>query len=449
MQRQNSASSECPEQKVPVRNLFRIKHMEDDENKKIYLVGTFIQRIFHDFGSKFDGSDFFFKYRINGLPVGGSDEREYDECLKWRKTVSSEKRKTIEVKAPMDVSDKFDWFPFKVIEAKVMIELTSSTVETKNSNETTNLRPNLLVSNDKSNAYLNVEVERPQELKDKIAELDESKSERRFWFSKYNEVMDRLKTKLDKTSCYDFITPLPKVAYYHDENKNYCSKFEVSYILVEQGEAKFVQIVCPMILISVLNTINVMFKDDVDFGMSSTLALTAVFILPSIISASKKSSLIEGNNIYVIIIFVALTLSSISKDVAGTKVVAIVGMCMLWVSIFIPIINIARFYQYYYKTIEEAPSIRSRVKQLDCKLPQVDVSNYEQKYSTVEEFARMSEEIEQKKEEDGTDLWKDNKSPKGDDNSDPEIVQQQDDDSAQSYRKNSTKEVDYIMVFDV
>jgi len=378
-QRPSTVSSSCTtvdgedkmkEQRVYLTNFLKIKHIEEDDNK-LFLDGTFIQRLLDD------SSPDFFEYRINGYP-------DYDDCLKFRKMEKKVSRKqTKEFKVPMDVSVVHDWFPFKIVKAKVMIDLTSYTKENEIGVEMI-YRPDLLIG--RTDRLFNIEVELPEDMprKIKINDFDDSPFMRRF--NEYRSLIDPVKNKLDKSLSYDFITPFPSIKYYYNHHKKTCSKFEVSFELVEAGNAKFVQIVFPMLLISFLNTLNVLDDEDVDLGNSSTLALTAVFILPYIVTRSRRSRILQGNNLYIIMIFIGLTLSSVPDSMAGSKIPALAGMGLLWASFLLPVVHCFFFYQYWGKVVQDAPKIKDRLRGEDTEIRKLDNSNYDDEAMTVQEY---------------------------------------------------------------
>eukprot|EP00957_Ditylum_brightwellii_P199381 15197463-Ditylum_brightwellii.AAC.1 len=84
---------------------------------------------------------------------------------------------------------------------------------------------------------------------------------------------------MDKSECYDLMTPFPKIEYFQDTKKNYCPKFKMTFYLTEEGSSKLVAIIAPMLLISTLNTLHVFNPDKpdtVDFiANAATFALTA------------------------------------------------------------------------------------------------------------------------------------------------------------------------------
>ena len=138
------------EVKVPVYNLFLMKQIIEDDGK-LLMIGTFIQHCYAesdlqpilaerlDDDSQPNGLEF--AYRFN-------DETANDDMIAHRRTEKYEGtdmgtvfRHTYQVKVPLDVNVEFDFFPFRVVSAKVLVELSSIT---SNDNEL-RLRPNFIL----------------------------------------------------------------------------------------------------------------------------------------------------------------------------------------------------------------------------------------------------------------------------------------------------------------
>merc|ERR1711957_413119 len=156
---------------------------------------------------------------------------------------------------------------------------------------------------------------------------------------------------------YSIVSPYPVIEYLN--LKTTCSKYRLTFYLVEEGMVKFVKVLLPMLLISTINTINVLMdvslmnrqdssSDDIDSSdrylqISAALALTAVFVLPEMTRKWNTQSVITWNEVYILIIFVALSLSSIPPAMVGTTEYAFVGMILLWGSFCIPIFNLVSY----------------------------------------------------------------------------------------------------------
>jgi len=319
---------------LDVTNFLLMKNVYDNDDG-LFLVGTLIQRVF-DEGNELNAFDEnkelkdegdkcekYFPYRIN-------EKNAYYVKRRTTTGLDSSLKTTFELNAKLDKTVKFDSFPFKIITATATIEL-QSIKKSKN----TLLRPNLLVN--KMGKCMNM-IQHIGNLKYATDKMDQSLN-------------------------YDFITPLPTVRYKYNHEKEYCSKLEVTFYMLESSShSKFVQIIFPMLLITILNTINVSRVDESDFvSNASTFALTAVFILPSIIGEAKTQNIINSNNIYIMFIFIGLAFSSISEEWAGTRVFKHIGMILLWASFIIPIGGFFGFYYTRRKILRNAPKENERL----------------------------------------------------------------------------------------
>jgi len=338
---------------VNIRNFLLVKHVTENNDRELFLVGTCVQELTSldmnaesiklcddkllDMGTLSEDIEtlskrLFFDYRLNDLTA--------DEDSGWIKTRrvemnSGKAKKTFQVNAPLEVEVNYDCFPFKIVTASVMIELSSSAIRDQRR------RPNLLLG--KEYMATNVAIQPVQRL-----------NEQKHVENTYNGTKEVLtesdyKKKMDKIKTYDFLTPFPEVTYQYDIKKKYCPKFKVAFYMVESGTSKFVQIVFPMLLIAILNTVQVLDKDFVEntnfLSNAATFALTAVFILPSIIGNSNIQDLYSMNNLYIISIFVGLALSSIPSEMMGTSVPAFTGMIIVWLSFIMPIIGCIGYFQ--------------------------------------------------------------------------------------------------------
>uniref|UniRef100_A0A7S4T6R9 Uncharacterized protein n=1 Tax=Ditylum brightwellii TaxID=49249 RepID=A0A7S4T6R9_9STRA len=448
------------EDKIPVRNFFLLKHIADDGDDKLNLVGTMVQNVFDT--NKYlldedvcDEDDcpkaFHFDYRFNDLMAD-----EGSGFVKTRRVEKNETstRTTFQISAPLDVDVIFDVFPFKAVTATLVVELSTTAEDKKR------LRPNLLIAQkDKRN---NVSVQRPYwarsknffsqvlwehfnldddeennekaqedlggnketepkdqrgnnekaqedqggnnekaqedqgEIKGKEQE-DKGEIKERGLVSEIEKIIsdkkkiEALKDKMDRTKNYDFITPFPKVEYLYNTKKDYCPKCQLTFYLIENGDSKLVAILAPMLLISILNTLNVFNNeeggiDNVDYiANSATFALTAVFILPNIFSKANRTDLLTTNTAYVFLIFVGLSLSSFPEELVGTRGYAIAGVALLWSSFFIPLFACASFYVFT-KTIRTG-EINDFINDKDFKQFNYEVDNYKDKFYSVGEIA--------------------------------------------------------------
>mmetsp|Transcript_5210 Transcript_5210/g.12470 ORF Transcript_5210/g.12470 Transcript_5210/m.12470 type:complete len:420 (+) Transcript_5210:227-1486(+) len=323
------------EAQVNVHNFMLIKQIIEEDGK-LLLVGTFIQHCYEDESTREkikgrmnkEGDDDYeikFEYRFN-------DETADEDSgfVRWRRTEEYDTdmgklyRHTYQVKAPLEVNVELDYFPFRVVSAKLLVELSSITTEDKG----TRLRPNLILHLlDKTNMF---SIQKAQLIEAKGSPTDQAKD------------------KMDKAESYDFISPFPKVSYLYDTKKRYCPKYLVTFNMVEDGMKKFVEIVAPMFLIAGMNTIHVLNPDEeVDvadyIANSATFALSVLVFLPTMVGTSRIQQLWTINNLYTMSIFIALTLSSVPDTWAGHKGYAIAGMITYWASFLFPVINSIRY----------------------------------------------------------------------------------------------------------
>eukprot|EP00957_Ditylum_brightwellii_P111354 8493156-Ditylum_brightwellii.AAC.1 len=238
---------------------------------------------------------------------GYAKRRRSEKCVRSKCT-----KATFQMSAPLDVDTIFDVFPFKAYKASVLVELSSSTIE----EETHRVRPNLLVA--KHDMRNNLSIQLPYINKMQEARTNDS------------QLLEDLKDKMDKMQDYDFITPFPNVEYIYDNKKKYCPKCRITFYLVQQGNSKMIEIIAPMLLISILNTLNVINDEKVEnvdyIANSAAFTLTAAFILPSIFSKANRNKVFTVNTVYVFLVFVGLALSSFPDDMVGTNGFAITGV---------------------------------------------------------------------------------------------------------------------------
>jgi len=324
------------EARVKVHHFFLIKHVIQEDGALI-AVGTFIQHCFVDEAIKenikgSETTEIKFGYRFNDLTADKDNG-----WIRHRRTEKSETdmgtlyRHTYQVKAPLEVTVEKDYFPFRVVSAKLLVELNTFTTP---DNET-RLRPNIILFlGDKTNMF-SIQKDSMSDVKGLTA-------------------FQMAKDKMDQADSYDFISPFPKVAYLYDTKKRYCPKFQLTFLMVEDGMKKFVEIVAPMILIACMNTIHVLNSDEqVDtadyIANSATFALSVFFFLPTLFGSSRIHKIWSPTNLYIIFIFVALALSSIPDTWAGHKLYAIAGMIIYWVSFLFPVVNGIRYLHYRQK----------------------------------------------------------------------------------------------------
>mmetsp|Transcript_25290 Transcript_25290/g.32190 ORF Transcript_25290/g.32190 Transcript_25290/m.32190 type:complete len:764 (+) Transcript_25290:26-2317(+) len=311
------------EKLVDVRSFVLLKHIYDDNDDNLTLVGTLIQNVFNVNDLKLsDDECFYFEHRFNDLIA----DKDYGLKERNSETANNTTKTTFQMCAPLDKDADFDIFPFKVYTATLLIELSTCT------RGGTRFRPNmLLASTDKRNC---ISVQPPY---------------LKAWGDSDKEKVDLLKTKMDKMKDFDFVTPFPKVEYIIEPGKQYCSKCRLTFYLVEGGDSKLVEILAPMLLISILNTLNVFNNEAFDtlnveyIANSATFALTAVFILPNIFTKSNRPALFTSNNGYILLLFVGLALSSFPTEMFNTRAIGITGVAIFWLSFVIPIVHWFRY----------------------------------------------------------------------------------------------------------
>lgn len=341
--------------KVDVSSFLLLKNMYDDSEGGLFLSGTIIQTVF-DEEKKMDVKEKHFPYSIN-------EKKDYHSVRRSTINKDGNRRTTFELDAKMEKSIKFDTFPFRIISASATIELKSSTT---GGNVT--LRPNLLVNKKSKNM---TQMQRSGKIKG-------------------NDPIEAIREKMDQSLNYNFITPFPKIRYQHD--KDYCSKFKVTFYMLESSSySKLVQIIFPMLLIAILNTINVINADESEFiGNASTFALTAVFILPTIIGQAKTQHIFTPNNVYIMLVFIGLALSSISETLAGTKILKLLGMIILWLSFLIPAGGYVLFYKEYSRILSKAPKPSDRMCESNAKKSEI---GNRAKLIRVRDILKLNEDV--------------------------------------------------------
>eukprot|EP00980_Cylindrotheca_fusiformis_P021949 scaffold8800_cov107-Cylindrotheca_fusiformis.AAC.5 len=300
---------------IGVHNFFMMKHIVEDGEGSLSLVGTMIQHAFAGTNNELLLKDIQFGYRFN-------DETADEDSgfVKHRRTEEHDStlgtlyRHTYQIRAPLEINVVLDYFPFKVVSAKLLVELSTITT----GDNRTRLRPNLLVhKSDKPNMFC---IQKEQLLsKEGIS------------------ILEQAKDKMDRAESYDFISPFPKVSYLYDTNKKYCPKFQVTFLMVEDG----------------MNTVHVLNPEEQDMvdyiANSATFALSVLVFLPSMVGSSRRQNLYTANNMYIMMIFVALFLSSIPESWVDTNVPALCGMGLYWASFLFPFINGFRYLSYVAK----------------------------------------------------------------------------------------------------
>jgi len=326
------------EKKLQTRNFFLMKKIIDDPDVdgSLMLVGTFVQYVFGltEEEAKRAGG-FSFEYRFN-------EKCATDETLQKRRAESlrsiSDKvfvsRTTFQASIPLEMDVPFTAFPFHVATATAAVEL-SSTFEGDQT-----IRPDLVLHKDDPRQNFSIQSLGPSSMHSMLFGQDSS--------TPNSTIEQQILEKIDASKKFDFVSPYPKLHFVYDTEKKYCSRFVMTFYCSTAGFMKFLSIILPIFLISVVATINVAnewISPDAKgsevtghLEVTSALTLAAVFILPQIIeSSSNQHSTLNLDSFYVIIIFVSLVLTSFPKRIATTFAVETIGVVLLWLSFLIPI----------------------------------------------------------------------------------------------------------------
>jgi len=374
----NKKNAKKKDRKLLTQNILMMKKVIDDPNTDggLILVGTFVQKVF-GLTEEEAKKGFYFGYRFN-------EKTANDETLQKRRTEFIEttdgngntlfgSRTTFQAMVPLDLDMPFKAFPYHIVTATAAIEL-SSTFEGK-----TTIRPDLLLHKEDSRNNISIQELKPGLNKALLFGGDAVDE----WWSKDYTLEDKIAEKLDQTKKWDFISPYPRIYYEHDNAKGYCPRYVVTFYCYVSGATKLITFILPIFLvffIALLNVINdyslyisdsskfvingtmtdnitgtvsVLGGDAIEHGegadvlghlqVMAALTLAAVFILPNIIDQSNRMSIYSAENIYVILIFVSLLLSSFPGKLLGTKVPETIGVSLLFLSFLIPLSSVYRF----------------------------------------------------------------------------------------------------------
>ncbi|KAL3937689.1 MAG: hypothetical protein SGBAC_007259 [Bacillariaceae sp.] len=327
---------------VNVHHSFVIKHISDDGNG-LMVTGTFIQYVFcsnqelieaygsntNEAGEECDIDGVHFEYRFND--TSADDEK----CLVQYHGVDIQEhtdmgklfRHSYYVKIPLAIDVQLECFPFRVISASLLVELTTFTTNDK----TLRVRPDLIVhKRDKTNMF---------------------SIEPNSWRLDSRSPLEQAKDIIDQSTNYDLVSPFPRVSYIYNPQKNYCPKFRIRFLMVQLGSKKMLEILLPMFLIAVLNTIQVMGGEETEIadytGNLANSALSVLIVLPVIIGGSGHiQTLWRASNFYILTIIFALALSSVPFAFGGHNDIAMAGMILYWVSFLFPILNCFRYVRF-------------------------------------------------------------------------------------------------------
>jgi len=315
---------------VPVSNLFVLKHIKDnpEEENGLLIVGTIVQIINDEndcFKKCFD-HEASFPYRLN--EEDGEDYVKFCKMERKRKVV----RSTFSLKAPLDIVDVFDKFPCRIMKAKLTVEL--STIPFYGNN--IKVRPKFC---------LNIEAKSSNiSLQDSAVIRGSNGGFIRG--VKFPNLSEKVLLR-DKDQ-----NVVPHVAYIMKKDES--SKLELTFFLFECGVSKFVTVVCPMLLVCVMNYFKVRTSQiDVDnyvvsseyLGNSAAFACTIVLLIEHVIPKSRKNSMVCSDTLYLVSVFTALALISVSaKETWYEKFPAEIGYCLFFTSFIIPLANKIQYY---------------------------------------------------------------------------------------------------------
>jgi len=373
---------------IRVNNFVLLKHVKDDPDieKGLHLVATFIQYI-NDEDNNFKDAvreigshkELMFRYRIND-----EDANQENGMVHFRKTEQNESiiKSTLSVKAPLEITCHKKFFPFIIKKASLEVELCTLTT---NKNET-KLRPSLCLNmKQKSGNILIQAPKHPGRMKGErkpssiigsiksdfcecfgypTESIDNDSEEQTETYDKKSDDKATF-SKIDRSLIYDFISPFPDVSYDVKGNKD-CSKFQISFYLVESGLSNCVKFVLPVLLVCIMNALHVRtnaYTEHTDYlANSAAFALTIVFILPGMCPKQREESIYCLNTLYILIIFVGLILSSIpagifcsydnilrispDPDLLWPRLSALpsfIGAAVFFSSLLIPLINFGRY----------------------------------------------------------------------------------------------------------
>ena len=346
-----------PDIKVPVRNFLKIKRLEDDPDRDggILLVGTFVQSVLNENGElpPLNGDDDttskYFNYRFN--------DYKDDDNLTFRRTqdvpIEDEKengsvvwRTTLQTRIPLKLDVEKEIFPFKLITATAEIELSSF------SDEKQIIRPNIVLA--REDFQLNASILEPKG-----------------GFRDYRDV----DATLDDMGKLDLLSPYPTICYEYDKKKGYCPKYSVTFDLRIDGGVKFVGILLPLILVSVLNTLylrnDLYLRDEMKepepdvkdlLEFSATLGLTVVFLFGNIYDPLDSKAGLQ-DTLYIIFIFISLILSSIPDSFNWRKA----GVALFWISFVFPVSSYLRIWWLVHKKKPGKGSEKFFLEDKHCK----------------------------------------------------------------------------------
>jgi hypothetical protein len=311
---------------VPVLQTFLVKELKESESLGPFILGTFVQRTFGLSGEE-KGVPFAYRFNNDSTDDKGLVLRriEHSKCKIGSMNNVEISRFTEVVRAPVQFSMAFDQYPFTILCATAEIEL--STREDK-SKRNIRLRPNLIIDKNEIRHCVSVQNE--------------------------NGIQSQILTKSsDKLLNYSFVTPYPQLSFIYDDKKKYCPVFRVSLMMKKDGMPKFISIILPALLVSVLTTLNWYTANNNnnksgvvnDYLINATLiAIIAAVSLPHMSRSRMANQIFTLYDAYVVFLFVSLALASIPPSLTAiTTMVCEVGVILVWVSLAFPLNSLARY----------------------------------------------------------------------------------------------------------
>jgi len=344
-----------PEKTVRVKNVFMMKKLIDspEEEDGIQLIGTFIQQVFDLTEEQYEKKDFEFGYRFNettateetGLQKRRTEAMATTETMKdgTKKDILGA-RTTYQAQIPLVVETLISLFPYRIVTATATVELSSL-----NLGEGT-IRPDLFLHKKDPRHNINIQGLKPDARNSLLSVAMGGKTQKKD--ETLAGITEQIFDKLDKMKKYDIVHPYPKVYIEYEKKKAYAPRFVLSFYCITSGFAKIVSIILPVLLVTFITIINVYQDVNTPLGeevsshlqVMSGMTLTAVFILPEILDPSNRNDLFGQSNIYVILVFLSLILTSIPKAVFKTQVPEIIGVVIMFASFVLPVVNTIRYY---------------------------------------------------------------------------------------------------------
>eukprot|EP00948_MAST-09A_sp_MAST-9A-sp1_P002058 g2058.t1 len=327
------------EVRIPIKHVLLIKYLEEDCNGDLFLVGTVVQTCFGIIPQ--NGGKNYFNYRFNDVMP-----RENEFCFRRSRykevkytTASGEKASypsctmTASVRIPMHKSFIFYNYPYAVIKAETLIELSTFT------DENIEFRPdicfpNLVRAKVKREKAMNKDAEDSNECKfehsrtlKRYSRLDQSQSNINHQFedesskTRYDggfelvSVRDANESVVNRTIHYIFLTPYPSFSLVHEAKKNgYCPKLKIKFFMKEPMSTRLVSTYLPLVLIIMLSILNMLIKQSYTESLSNMigLAISVVFLLPVLYPTGMRTSGITlSPSLIVVFLFLSFTFSFI------------------------------------------------------------------------------------------------------------------------------------------